>query len=102
MNINELTKYFDCQIRDIIEYSSKNDINDIMVGIPYLIDIKNKINSLNDKVSLNIIKILQSGYKYLQVVEKGKEEDSIKYEEKFRTILDIYYSLEKYIEEREK
>lgn len=97
MNINELIKYFDYQIQDIIKYSLENNI---MVGIPHLIDMRNKIGFLNNNSSLDVIKILQCGYRYLQVVEKGTEEDSIKYEEKFRTILDIYYSLEKYIKEQ--
>lgn len=99
----KLLLYFQDIIINILDYDDKELIL-TQIDLRYLKDAEKIIKLLTFRKGImdNIFKELLYGYKYMEVVKKGKEEDSIKYSEMVNTIIDIFNSIQEYIDEDNK
>jgi len=97
MDFKKLIQYFQNQIEELVQYCNKYNI---VISISYLIDMKDKLNKL--KINNDTLRELQHGYEYLKVINKGKEEDIVKNEEKFRTLISMFDEIESYNEKHKR
>ena len=57
----------------------------------------NKIREYDKHTIFQINRIMKSAHDYLEVINNSNDKEEVKYEEKFRTIIDIASELETHI-----
>jgi len=104
-NMYNLFAYFDNQIADVIEYLDRYSLfpkeseylTKVKLNMTKLFEHLNKIREYDKHTIFQINRIMKSAHDYLEVINNSNDKEEVKYEEKFRTIIDIASELETHI-----